>query len=85
MCPTAIERWQMAHFDDFNAEFLRLLALMAIHRANADLDQALGRAFFHDASKRAGMRVSVAFQFVVQIRVCIEMDDGQSRHALAEG
>jgi hypothetical protein len=29
--------------------------------------------------------VSVAFQFVVEIRVRVEMDDRQSRHVLAEG
>jgi len=52
---------------------------------NANLDQALGRALFHNAGEGAGVREAVAFELVVEVGVGIEMDDGQPRNALAEG
>jgi hypothetical protein len=81
----AIERGQVPHFDDLDAEFLCLLALMPGHRPNADLDQPLGRAFLHDARKRASVRQPVAFEFVVEIGVRVEVENGQSGNVLAEG
>ena len=74
----AVKRRQVAHFDDLHAELLRLLALMSGHRADADLDQPLGCALLHDAGKRARMRQPIAFEFVVQIGVGIEMEDGEA-------
>jgi hypothetical protein len=53
-----------------------LLALMPSHSPNADLDQALGRALFHDAGEGTGMRQAVTFQFVVEIRMGVEVKDG---------
>ena len=66
----------MAHFDDLDPEFFGLLALVRIHGADAHLDQAFGRAFFHDAGKWTGVRQAVALKFVVEIGMRIEVDDG---------
>ena len=66
-------------------KFLRLLPLMAIESANAHLNQTLGSSFFHRAGKRTSMRVPVAFQFVVQVGMRVEMEDRQPGHALSEG
>src|SRR4029077_13508186 len=71
-------------FDDFNSKFFRLLALMSIHGADADLDQALGGSLFHDARKWASVRQPAALEIVVEIGVGIEMEDGQSRNPPCE-
>lgn len=81
----AVERGQMPHLDDLDAEFLRLFALMSSHGPNANLDQALGGALFHDPGKWTGVRKPVALEFIVEIGMGIEVKDGQSGNALAEG
>src|ERR1700690_38990 len=81
----AVERGQVAHFDDFDAELFRLLTLMQIHGADADLDETLGCARFHDAREGAGVRQAIAFEFVVEVGMGIEVDDGEIGNAFAEG
>jgi len=80
----AVEHRQLAHLDDLDAELLGLLALMPSHGPNADLDQTFGRAFLHDAGKRASMRQPIPFQFVVKIGMRVEVEDGQSANVLAK-
>jgi hypothetical protein len=75
----------VAHLDDFYAKLLCLLALMGVYRADTDLDQALGRAGFHDAGEGAGVGVAIAFKFVVEVGMGVEVNDGQVGDALAEG
>src|SRR5450755_2902604 len=80
----AVERGQMAHLDHFDAEFLGLLALMSVDRADAHLDQPLRRAFLHDAGKRASVGQPVAFEFVIEIGMGIEVNDGQAGNVPAK-
>ena len=67
------------------AELFGLLALMTINRPNANLDQAFGGAFLHNARKWASMRKPVALEFVVEIWMSVEVEDRQSGNVLAEG
>ena len=75
----------MTHLDDFDTKLFGLLALMGIHRADADLDETFSRALLHDAGEWAGMRQAIAFEFVVEVGVSVEVDDGQAGNALSEG
>ena len=50
-----------------------------VNGANADLHQAAGQLFFHDARERAGMREPIAIEFIVKVRVSVEVKDGQVR------
>ena len=44
--------------------------------ADAGGDQAVGEALLHDAGEGAGVRVAVAVEFVVEVGVGVEMEDG---------
>ena len=80
-----VERGQVAHFDDFHSEAPALLALVAIHGANAKLDEAFGTPFFHHAGEGAGVGEAVAIEFVIEVGMGVEVYDGEIGDAFAEG
>ena len=67
----------VAHLDDLHAELLGLRALVAVHRANPDLHQAPDDSQFHDPGERARVRQAATLEFVVEVRVSIELQDVQ--------
>ena len=56
-----------------------------VDSANADLYQAAGQMFLHDACKGAGMREAIAVEHIVEVRVSVEVQDGQVRIAGVKG
>src|SRR5215470_10022181 len=80
-----LERSLPTDFEDFDAEARGLFFLVLVHRTDADLDKALSKLFFHDASKRRGVRMAVALEVIVEIGVSVEMNDGQVFEVAAEG
>jgi hypothetical protein len=67
------------HVDDLDAEAVGLLALVPVHGADTDLDQAYRQSFLHDARERAGVGVAVALEHVVQVGVRVDVEDGKRR------
>ena len=55
-----------------------LLALMAVPRPDARLHQTRGKPFLHDAGEGAGVGESVALEFVVQIGMGVDVEDGET-------
>ena len=74
-----------AHVDDFHAEARCLLLLVRRQRADADLHQPARQPFLHDARERAGMRIPIALELVVQVRMRIDVQDGRPRKHLMHG
>jgi hypothetical protein len=70
---------QRPHLDHLDAKAPRLLRLVPVHRADADLYQSRGEPFLHDARKGAGVRVAVALELVVEVGVRVNMQDAQAR------
>src|SRR4026208_2070035 len=66
------------HLVNFHTELLCLRPLVAVHGPNTDLNQTIGQMVLHYSGKRAGMRETVPLQFVVEIRMRIEMENGQT-------
>src|SRR4029077_1081543 len=60
-----------------NTEASRLLLLLRIHRGDADLNEPLGQLFFHDAREGRSVGVAIALEVVVEIRMRVEMDNGE--------
>src|SRR5258708_35447315 len=52
---------------------------MTVQRADSDLHQSLRQPSLHDARKWASMRKTAAFEFVIQIRMRVEMNHGEFR------
>jgi hypothetical protein len=65
----------VAHLDDLDTEPLGLRAAVAIEGADADLDEAHGMAGFHDPGKGRGVGERVALEIVVEVGMCVEMED----------
>ena len=51
----------------------------AVDGANADLHQSAGQMFLHDAREGAGMRVAVAIEHIVKVRMSVEVQNRQIR------
>ena len=81
----AVEGWEVTHLDHFYSELFCLLALVRIHGANANLNQPLCCAGFHDARKGTGVGLAIAFEFVVEVGMGVEVDDGEFGNTLPEG
>ena len=64
---------------NFNPKTFRLLALAPVHGANAYLHEARRESLLHDAGKRTGMGVPVAFEFVVEVGMRVEMQNSERR------
>ena len=67
----------LPHVDDLDPKALRLRTLVRIHGTDADLDQAGYQILLHNAGEGTGMGVAVALVLVVEVRMCVEMQDGQ--------
>src|SRR6267143_1744879 len=79
-------RWvgQILYFENFHAVFFRLLVLVCVQGADADLDESMDELLFHDSRERAGGGVWIAFVIGVKIGMGIEMDEGDSGDALTD-
>ncbi len=69
----------ITHLDDFDAEALCLLALVGVHGADAHLHQTVGQTLLHNSRERTGVGVAVAFEFVVQVAMRVDMQNRQLR------
>jgi len=63
------------HLDDFDTETPCLFGLVGIHAPDADLNEPVCKAVFHDPRKGTGMGEAVALEFLIEIRVCVEVKD----------
>ena len=71
----------MLHLDRVDAEARDLIALMRRQRADADLHEPRAQLLFHDARERAGVRKAIALEFVIEIAVRVDVQDGDRRDA----
>ena len=65
----------MLHLDRIDGESRDLIALVRGQRADADLHQPRAQVFFHDARERAGVRIAIALEFVIEIGVRVDVQD----------
>src|SRR6266850_5042719 len=79
-------RWvgQILYFENFPAVFFRLLVLVCVQGADADLDEAVDELDFHDSGERAGVGVGIAFVIGVEIGMGVEMDERDAGDLLAD-
>src|SRR5215470_15614602 len=80
-----LERSLPTDFEDFDAEARGLFFLVLVHRTDADLDKALSKLFFHDASKRRGVRMAVALEVMLKSGGSVKMNDGKFFEVAPEG
>src|SRR5687768_8120365 len=67
------------HVDHLHAEPVGLHALVRIHRPDPNLNETLGEPGLHDARERTRVRQPVAVEDVIEIRVRIELENGELR------
>ena len=78
----ALDTWPRAigpraHVDLLDAEACRLFAPMARHRPDADLHEPDGQALLQNPRERTGVREAIAFEFVIEIGVGVDLENGQ--------
>src|SRR5439155_2318832 len=67
-----------AHVDYLDAESLDLIALVTRERSNAHLYEAVGESLLHDPREGTGVRIPIAIEFVVEIRMRIDVENGEA-------
>ena len=72
-------------FDRLHAEASPLLAMMVVDGAQANLDQPVRQPFLHDPREGRGMGAWIALVGMVDVRVRVDVQDGQLRVVRAEG
>jgi hypothetical protein len=67
--------------DGLHAEALELLAVMRADRAQPHLDQTVRKLLFHDACEGRSMRAKIPLVAFVDIGMCVDVQDRESRLA----
>lgn len=70
---------------DLHLKTFNLHCLVGVHGADAYLNKPVSQLFLHDAGEGAGMGITVAVIVVVEIRMGIEVQDGQGTVLTGQG
>src|SRR5579885_2394647 len=74
-----------ADLEDLDAKTSGLLFLLRVHGTDADLNEAFGQFFFHDAGEGGGVGAGIALEVGVEVGVSVEVDDGEVFEDSCEG
>src|SRR5260370_13251458 len=79
-------RWvgQIFYFENFHAVFFRLLVLVCVQGADADLDEAVDELGFHDSGGWAGVGGGIVFLIGVAIGMGVAMESRDASDLLSD-